>query len=115
MENLINSIVQDIDERRSAIIKIERIFFTNRFNFPEADKEIVLIHTIPMLYSLWEGYVTHSLKRYINWLNAQPLEYDSLKNELVVNTIEKKFKQFKEYPEKMIRKKTFFDGLKEFF
>lgn len=115
MNELTNVIARDIEERRSAIYKIERIFFTGRFNFSQPEKDVVLIHTIPMLYSLWEGYVTFSIKIYINWMNTQSLDYDLLKSEIVINTVEKKFKQFKKYPEKISQKKRFFDNVKEFF
>jgi hypothetical protein len=119
METLKNAITRDIEERSRAIYVIERVFFTGLYNFNNRHKEVLLIHTIPILYSLWEGFIQHSFQSYIDWLNRQPIRYEDLKDSIAVTYVEKCFPQFNSYPssepKKNTKKRSFFRDLNFFF
>lgn len=105
----------DIQERSSAIFIIERVFFTNLYSMIDAHRDVVLLHTIPMLYSIWEGFIQSSFGLYIDYLNRQSITHYQLSKPILLSYTEKKFRQFKEYPSDKTKRITFIDKLSSFF
>jgi hypothetical protein len=111
MDDFNRELTSDIEERSRSIFVIERVFFTNLYNIREEHKDVVLLHTIPMLYSLWEGFVQHSFQLYIDFLNRQCLHHSVLNKDILLSFTEKRFPQFKEYPERKDKRIMFIEKL----
>ena len=115
MEILIRDLADDIEEREGAIYAIERVFFTDLYNFSDRHKQTIVVHTISMLYAIWEGCIQRSFQVYIDWMNRQSIQFDCVKDSIAVHCMESTFKQLFNYPDKEGRKRTFYDKLKLFF
>lgn len=110
-----NKLVTFIDERETALFEIERTIFTGRYNLSQNHFEILSIHTITMIYSIWEGFVQQAFKTYIAELNLLDIEFNKFKEEINVFHIENEFKQLREYPTRFSKKVEYFNKLDFFF
>lgn len=106
LEEEINS---DIEARRASMLSIKTL--TLRYKFLEHDRELLFQHSIPMVYSIWEGFVQTAFQTYIRELNKLGLTIDTVCNPILIHHLEAKFKQFKQYPEKHKKKVYFFEKL----
>ncbi len=104
-------IASDIEERSRAIFVIERVYFTNRYSLTNEHKDVVLLHTIPMLYSIWEGFVQRGFNLYIDYLNRQGINHGTLNKSILLSYTEKRFPQFKQYPDNKDKRIAFIEGL----
>ena len=100
-----------IDEYCVDMATIERAIYINANVFTSTQRDILFTHSIAMLYSIWEGFVTKSFSLYIDFINGQGISYDRLNGNLLIYIMEHRFKQFKEYPEKDNKKTKFFTEL----
>ena len=106
-------IMSDIEERKTLMSQIKLLCL--RYSFSEEDEQLFLNYSIPMIYSIWEGFVQTSFQTYIRELNKLELDVNNVCKQILVYHIESKFKQFKEYPEKIDGKIKFFDQLNSFY
>lgn len=100
-----------VEEYCSKMMKLERAIFINTVDFTQEQKDLLSSYSIAMLYSIWEGFVTRSFRKYIIYINEQKIPYDELIDSILVYSMESKFKQFKSYPEKESKKTRFFRAL----
>ncbi len=106
-------ITSDIDTRLSSISSIKTL--TSRYNLLDYDKDLLLQHSIPMIYSIWEGFIQQTFQIYIRTLNKLELSFDTLCKPMIIFHLENKFKQFAEYPKKLDKKLLFFKQLNQFY
>jgi len=115
-------VLSDIDERINLMSRIRLL--STLYNFSEADKQLFLNYSMPIIYSIWEGFIQSALQTYIRSLNRLRLSPDDICDRILVYHMEAEFLQFKQYPRSMNRedqsKKTeqkvkFFVKLKRFY
>jgi hypothetical protein len=112
---LANSILEDdirtdIETRTDSMLSLNKLIRRQS----DTDKELLLLHSIPIVYSIWEGFVQTSFQTYIRELNKLGLTIDTVCEPILIYHLEAEFKQFKEYPDKNPRKIHFFNNLKQF-
>jgi len=66
-------------------------------NFSDAQKETLRKHTIPALYSLWEGFVKDAFSHYIDELNGLKITLDNIAPELLAHSIDIHYIRSKDY------------------
>lgn len=106
-------IMSDIEARNESLLHIKTLAF--RYTFSKHDRELLLQHSIPMVYSIWEGFIQTAFQIYIRELNKLELTIDTVCKPLLIRHIEAEFKQFKQYPKDYERKKSFFEQLNQFY
>jgi len=108
-------IMSDIDERRELMSWVKLL--CARYGFLEEDEQLFLNYSIPIVYSIWEGFVQTSFQIYIRELNKLELSIDDISNPIIIYHIESSFPQFKQYPEadKFTKKVNFFNKLGQFY
>lgn len=108
-------IVSDIDERKELMLWVKVLF--RRYNFSERDEQLFLNYSIPIIYSIWEGFIQTSFQTYIRELNKLGLSLDKVCQPILIYHIESTFPQFKQYPnkDKFDKKANFFDKLGKFY
>lgn len=116
-------ILSDIAERKDLMSRIKLL--SPRYNFSEADEHLFLNYSIPIIYSIWEGFIQSALQTYIRSLNRLRLSPDDICDEILIYHMESEFLQFKQYPRPMNRedqlkrtnkqKVNFFKELKRFY
>jgi len=115
-------ISSDIAERRDLMSRIKLL--SPRYNFSEVDEHLFLNYSIPIIYSVWEGFIQSALQIYIRSLNRLSLSPDDICDRILVYHMEAEFLQFKQYPRSMNRedqlkrtkqKVRFFEELKRFY
>jgi len=106
-------ITSDIETRLSSMSSIKTL--TSRYNLLDYDKNLLLQHSIPMTYSIWEGFIQQAFQIYIRTLNRLELSFNTLCKPMLIFHLENKFKQFTEYPKSLNKKLLFFKGLNQFY
>jgi len=119
-------IISDIDEREELMFWVKSLH--PRYGFSERDEQLFLSYSIPIVYSIWEGFVQTSFQIYIRELNKEltrlELNIDSVCEPIFVYHMESTFRQFKQYPNpksdedkpKIVKKKVdFFNALGLFY
>jgi hypothetical protein len=101
-----NEMLLDINERKKTMLSLKTL--TLRYRFREDDQRLLIHHSIPIIYSIWEGFVQTSFQTYIRELNKLELTLDIVCDSLLIFYFETQFKQFAEYPKKPENKVKFF-------
>jgi len=66
-------------------------------NLSEQQKETLRKHTIPALYSLWEGFVKDAFSHYIDELNGLGITIDNIAPEILVHSFDIHYIRNKDY------------------
>ena len=108
-------IMSDIEERRELMSRLRLLYV--RYGFSQRDEELFLYHSIPIIYSIWEGFIQTAFKTYVQELNKLELSIDDVCNPILIYQIESTFPQFKQYPDtdKFHKKVNFFNKLGMFY
>jgi hypothetical protein len=115
-------IMSDIDEREELMFWVRSLH--PRYGFSERDEQLFLSYSIPIVYSIWEGFVQTSFQIYIRELNKLEIKIDNVCEPILVYHMESAFRQFKQYPNpksdedkpKIVKKKVdFFNALGLFY
>lgn len=110
-------IMSDIDERRELMSWVNLV--CARYGFLEEDEQLFLTYSIPIVYSIWEGFVQTSFQIYVRELNKLQLNIDDVCDPILIYHMESKFPQFKQYPkedaDKFTKKVDFFNNLRQFY
>lgn len=108
-------IMSDIVERRKLMSRIRAL--CPRYGFSPEDEALFLNYSIPIVYSIWEGFIQTSFQIYIRELNKLNLKISDICYPILIYHIESEFPQFKQYPEKdkLNKKVIFFDKLGLFY
>lgn len=110
---LAQNIRADIEERQNLMLQIKTLYL--RYDFNEKDEQLFLNYSVPAIYAVWEGFIQTSFQTYIQELNKLDLSVNTICKPLLVYHMESSFKQFREYPEKLNGKVTFFEKLNQFY
>lgn len=105
--------LSDIAERKELLLKTKTIYL--RYSFSADDEQFFLNYSIPIIYSIWEGFVQTSFQTYVREINRMNLPIDKICKSILVYNTESRFRQFKQYPTKTNQKASFFDKLNQFF
>lgn len=105
--------LSDIAERKELLLKTKTIYL--RYSFSADDEQFFLNYSIPIIYSIWEGFVQTSFQTYVREINRLNLPIDKICKPILVYNTESRFRQFKQYPAKLNQKANFFDKLNHFF
>ncbi|MDB9307341.1 MAE_28990/MAE_18760 family HEPN-like nuclease [Aphanizomenon sp. CS-733/32] len=108
-------IMSDIEERRELMSRLRLLYV--RYGFSPRDEQLFLYHSIPIIYSIWEGFIQTAFKMYIRELNKLELTIDQVCDRILIYHIESTFSQFKQYPDadKFSKKVNFFNKLGMFY
>jgi len=108
-------IMSDIDERRDLMSRLKAL--SPRYHFLPEDEALFLNYSIPIVYSIWEGFIQTSFQIYIRELNKLNLKISDICEPILIYHIESEFPQFKQYPEKdKLKKKVhFFNKFGQFY
>ena len=82
-----------ISECCSDMINIERAIFITGSSFTKGQKLLLSTHSIVMLYSIWEGFVTKSFQLYADYINSQCVTYNEVNESILIYNMESRFKQ----------------------
>ncbi len=115
MIDLCQNLLSNIEERENILFEIERSIFTGRYGLSKKHYEILSVQSISMIYSIWEGFIQNSFQMYIEYINSLNIDFHLLSENIQIFHLENSFKQFKNYPEKNIKKKKFYNELNEFY
>ncbi|WP_341735176.1 MAE_28990/MAE_18760 family HEPN-like nuclease [Microcoleus sp. CAWBG640] len=108
-------IMSDIVERRELMSRIKLL--SPRYGFSQKDEALFLNYSIPIVYSIWEGFIQASFQIYIRELNKLNLKISDICYPILIYHIESEFPQFKQYPkkDKPNNKVIFFDKFGQFY
>ena len=109
-----DELTTDLIDRKEILLTTKT--FAYRYRLSEVDEKFFITYSIPLVYSVWEGFIQTSFQSYIRAINRLGLNIEDLPKSILVFVIENKFKQFKQYPElKKNSKETFLYDLQQFF
>ncbi len=109
------NLLYDIAERESALFEIERTLFTKRYRLSRKHLEIFSVQSIPMIYSIWEGFIQVTFQNYIEEINTLDIDFADYCNSLKIFHMENTFKQLQDYPIKSNKKILFYEKLSNFY
>jgi hypothetical protein len=81
----LNEILEDINWRMSELGSLKSIPI--RYNLLPHHKEMIIKYTIPSIYSLWEGFVKNSFRKYIDEINSLNLPINDIHMNLLVHSL----------------------------
>lgn len=116
MEGFLEEHLLIIQESEKVLNEIERVIFTSRYRLNSKHKDIFSVHTITMIYSIWEGFIQKSFSLYVTYINNLNMKYEDLNDGLLVLCMETHFKQLYEYPKDNVKRKIkFYNDLRDFY
>lgn len=104
-----------IQESEHTLNQIEIVIFTQRYRLNKKHTAIFSVQTIAMIYSIWEGFIQKAFSNYLSSLNKLNIPFKDYQNSIIVFQMESKFKQFREYPEKLSRRIKFLSDLQSHY
>lgn len=107
-----SEIESDISRREGNMARVKTL--SSRYSFLSNDVDTWLRCSFPIIYAEWEGFFVNAMTLFIREVNAIGLSLDELAEEYYINNLEKRYKQFKQYPldDKIKQKKKFLYDLK---
>lgn len=115
LQNFFDELDLRIEESEHTLNEIERVIFTKRYRLNTEHLAIFSVQTIAMIYSIWEGFIQKTFSEYLSTLNKLNIPFQDYQNSIVVFQMESKFKQFREYPEKLSRRIKFLSDLQSHY
>ncbi len=113
---LAEDILLDIEDRKSRMLTTQTLF--DKYDFSDADEQFFLNHSFPIIYSIWEGFVQTTFQTYIREINKEINRLNLLPQQIckpiLLQQIESRFPQFKQYPEAIEKKIKFIDNFSFF-
>lgn len=101
MSHFDTQIEELMSETESNIYGLEKMIFSGRYRFLAKDFTILSKQSLVILYSLWEGFVQEAFSLFLREVENSTTSYFDLKESFMISQIEKNFKQFNEYPQKL--------------
>lgn len=95
MSSLKERINHEINWRTSEIATLKALPF--HFNFSDEQKQVLKKHTVPALYSLWEGFVKDAFTHYVDHINSLNIALDKVAPELLAHSIDIHYLRNKNY------------------
>ena len=120
--NLENKLSEILDEKVKVLSDLEKIIYSGIYALSEEHKRILSLQSINMMYSVWEGFISASLKEYINHINDGLSNFSDLSDNIIAYNMVTEVKQFVNPPEEVKNNKfniigyaKFGSGAKMFF
>jgi hypothetical protein len=88
MNNFISNIKDLLASYETEIVQL-KILMVN-LKLRESNKDLLIKYSIPIFYSIWEGFFVKSLIEYINFINSSSISIDKIRNELLTHWLDKK-------------------------
>lgn len=86
MSSLKERISHEIAWRTSEIAMLKALPF--HFNLSDEQKQVLKKHTVPALYSLWEGFVKDAFTHYTDQINSLNISLDKIAPELLAHSFD---------------------------
>jgi hypothetical protein len=86
MNNFVENIKELLDFYEDEISRLKMLMVNIRAK--KTDKELIVKYSIPIFYSIWEGFFVKSLIEYINFINSLSITLDQIKAELLTHCME---------------------------
>lgn len=115
LQNFFDEFDLRIEESEHTLNEIERVIFTGRYHLDTEHLAIFSVQTIAMIYSIWEGFIQKTFSDYLSTLNKLNIPFQDYQNSIIVFQMESKFKQFREYPEKLSKRIKFLSDLQSHY
>ena len=115
LQNFFDELDLRIEESEHTLNEIERVIFTKRYRLNTEHLAIFSVQTIAMIYSIWEGFIQKTFSEYLSTLNKLNIPFQDYQNSIIVFQMESKFKQFREYPEKLSKRIKFLSDLQSHY
>jgi len=103
-------IISEIDERRDLMLRLKVLL--KRIQL-DTDKQLFLSYSIPIVYSVWEGFVKAAFQIYIKELNKLSISINDVCDSIFVYYMESSFPQLKKYPQDFKDKVKLFNNLQK--
>ncbi len=113
--NLEIKLQEILDEKVKVLGDLERIIYSERYSLSEDHKRILSLQSINMMYSVWEGFITASLKEYINYINSKFSDISELTDNIIAYNMVTEVKQFINPPEEIKKNKFNISGYAKFY
>ncbi len=110
-EELYTKIKDQIEEKSDDLRRIKIIPF--EYAFKDDDKKFFLTHSIPIIYAVWEGYVSKVMGYYLQYLNRLKIETTNIDDILLLFVAENGDTKIKNYPNEEPKKINYLLKLKE--
>ncbi|MEY3305580.1 MAG: MAE_28990/MAE_18760 family HEPN-like nuclease [Pseudanabaena sp.] len=105
-------LTSEIDERRDLMLRLKVLLKRLKL---EQDKQLFLSYSIPIIYSVWEGFVKIAFEIYIKELNKLNLSIDNICDSIFVYHMESRFSQLRNYPQDFKSKVKLFNNLQKIY
>jgi hypothetical protein len=92
--SLRNELDEEIKWRTDEIGILKTIAFI--YPLSEEQRMVIQRHSIPAIYSLWQGFVSGGFKIYINYINSLRLAPDQLHKNILTHSVDAEFPQMKD-------------------
>ena len=99
--NLENKLSEILDEKVKVLSDLEKIIYSGIYALSEEHKRILSLQSINMMYSVWEGFISASLKEYINHINDGLSNFSDLSDNIIAYNMVTEVKQFVNPPEEV--------------
>lgn len=112
--NLEIKLQEILDEKVKVLGDLERIIYSERYSLSEDHKRILSLQSINMMYSVWEGFITASLKEYINYINSKFSDISELTDNIIAYNMVTEVKQFINPPEEIKKINLIYQDMQNF-
>ncbi len=113
MENFQKEIMADINWRYSELSILRTLPF--RYGLSEDHKNFLFRYSVPIIYSLWEGFIKSSFECYVRAINFLELKMSQLNPKLIAHAIDSNDKLTLQNPRLQFRTKVeFVESLMDF-
>jgi hypothetical protein len=105
-------LISEIDERRDLMLRLKVLLKRLKL---EQDKQLFLSYSIPIIYSVWEGFVKIAFEIYIKELNKLNLSINNVCDSIFVYYMESRVPQLRNYPQDFKGKVKLFNNLEKIY
>ncbi len=105
-------LISEIDERRDLMLRLKVLLKRLKL---DQDKQLFLSYSIPIIYSVWEGFVKIAFEIYIKELNKLNLSINNVCDSIFVYYMESRVPQLRNYPQDFKSKVKLFNNLQKIY
>lgn len=110
-----NKLLEILDEKVKVLSDLEKIIYSGIYELSEEHERILTLQSINMMYSVWEGFISASLKEYINHINEELSNFSDLSDNIIAYNMVTEVKQFVNPPEEVKKNKFNIQGYAKFY
>ncbi len=114
LETLYLEIQDEITERKNQLQKISPDGLAYKYKFEQEDENFFFLHSIPVIYAIWEGYAVKVLELYLEYLNTLEIKTKEIHNNILIFCLEYNLDfKIQNYPDDKNRKAKYTENLKK--